>query len=95
MVPDEPFGWIHLAYALNELKRTREAWNVLLSIADKFPDQDVIPYNLACYAAQLGRLKEAKQWLELAIEMADSKEVKQVALDDPDLEPLRKEIGEL
>jgi tetratricopeptide (TPR) repeat protein len=95
MVPDEPFGWIHLAYALHELKRTQEAWNVLLSIADKFPNQYLIRYNLACYAAQCGRLNEAKQWLKQAIEMGDSTEVKQLALDDPDLEPLRNEIGEL
>src|SRR6185503_7929694 len=29
-VPDISYGWIHLAYALHELKRTQEAWNVLL-----------------------------------------------------------------
>lgn len=95
MVPDEPFGWIHLAFALHALKRTQEAWNVLLPIADKFPDQYVIRYNLACYAAQLGRLKEALDWLERAIEIADRNEVKLMALHDPDLEPLWKEIGEL
>lgn len=95
MVPEEPFGWIHLGYALHEQKRTQEAWNVLLPVADKFPGEYVIRYNLACYACQLGRLEEAKQWLECAIEVADSQEVKLMALHDRDLEPLWERIGEL
>src|SRR5260221_5436334 len=27
LIPEAPFGWIHLAYALHELRRTREAYN--------------------------------------------------------------------
>lgn len=95
IVPDEPFGWIHLGYALHELKRTQEAWNVLLPVADKFPAEYIVRYNLACYACQLGRLEEAKKWLQRAIEIADSKEVKYMALADSDLEPLWQRIGEL
>jgi predicted Zn-dependent protease len=91
-VPASPFGFIHLAYALHELKRTREAWNVLLPVADKFPDEYTIRYNLACYAAQLGDLKAARAWLEKAIELAGTAQVKRMALEDRDLEPLRKEI---
>jgi len=94
-VPNEAFGWIHLAYALHELKRTKEAWNVLLPVADQFPDHDAIPYNLACYATRLGYLQEARFWLERAIAISGKKEVKLMALKDPDLEPLWKEIGEV
>jgi predicted Zn-dependent protease len=32
LVPDSPFGWIHLAFALHEMQRTKEAWNVLLPV---------------------------------------------------------------
>ena len=39
IMPEAPFGWIHLAYALHELKRTREAYNVLLPIVDRFPEE--------------------------------------------------------
>jgi hypothetical protein len=46
-------------------------------------------------AAQLGNLNEALDWLKKAIDMANTKEVKQMALSDPDLEPLWKDIGEL
>lgn len=66
---------------------------VCTPVVDKFPGEWVISYNLACYACQLGDLKAARQWLRKAIELAGKKEVKLMALDDPDLEPLRNEIG--
>jgi hypothetical protein len=74
------------------LKRTKEALAVLLPMADKFPDQYIIPYNLACYCCQLGELKESLQWLGKAIDLAGKKEIRLMALEDPDLEPLRKQI---
>jgi predicted Zn-dependent protease len=95
LVPESPFGFIHRAYSLHELKRTQEAWNVLLPVVDKFPKEHIIRYNLACYACQLGNLKEARAWLKKAIHMADPKQVKLMALNDPDLQPLWKEIGEI
>ena len=95
MLPDESFGWIHLAYSLHELKRTREAWNVLIPIVDKFPKESTISYNLACYACQLGNLEDSMKWLEKAIDLAGKKDVRIMALDDPDLEPLWAQIGDL
>jgi tetratricopeptide (TPR) repeat protein len=93
--PSNPFDRIRLAYALHELKRTKEAWDVLLPVAEKFPGEYVICYNLACYACQLGDRKEAFKWLERAIDLSDTKEVKLMALDDPDLEPLWVDISEI
>ena len=52
-------------------------------------------YNLACYECQLGNMKESKAWLKKTIELADKKEVKLMALNDKDLEPLWKVIGEI
>jgi hypothetical protein len=49
-------------------------------------------YNLACYECQLGRLEQAKGWLEKAFALGDAREMKLAALDDPDLEPLWKTI---
>jgi predicted Zn-dependent protease len=95
ILPDESFGWIHLAYSLHELKRTKEAWNVLILIADKFPKESTISYNLACYACQLGNLKEGMKWLEKARDLAGKKDIRLMALDDPDLEPLWPNIGDL
>jgi hypothetical protein len=50
-------------------------------------------YNLACYECQLGRLEQAKQWLEKAFLLGDARKMKRAALDDPDLEALWKEIS--
>ena len=74
---------------MHELKRTQEAFDQLLPVAEKFPKVWTIPYNLACYCAQLGRLAESEQWLERAMAM-DVITVVRVALEDPDLNPLRE-----
>jgi tetratricopeptide (TPR) repeat protein len=89
MLPEESFCYVKRAFALHELKRTQEAWDALLPVADKFPDEWVIPYNLACYAAQLGWIKEAENWFKRAMKL-DEKAVQHLAIDDPNLEPLWK-----
>jgi hypothetical protein len=38
-------------------------------------------------------LKAAMKWLKKAIELAGEKDIRMMALDDPDLEPLRREIA--
>jgi len=65
----------------------------LLPVVDRFPKEHIIRYNLACYACQLGNLKQVRDWLKKAIKLANTKDVKLMALNDPDLEPLWKEIG--
>jgi tetratricopeptide (TPR) repeat protein len=91
--PDDPLGWVHRSYALHELKRTAEARDNLLRVVDKFPISATMRYNLACYESQLGRLEQAKNWLEKAFALGDARKLKLAALDDPDLQPLWKEIG--
>jgi len=81
-------GWIHRSFALHELKRTQEAFDLLFPAVELFPKAELIRYNLACYCAQLGKIKEAREWLEKAFALGDAKEMKLRALDDPDLEPL-------
>ena len=94
MLPQNSFGYIHYAYSLHELGRTREAWGVLIPVVDKFSDH-IIRYNLACYSCKLGKLREAMQWLEKAIDVAGKQDIRLMALDDPDLEPLWTRIGEI
>jgi TPR repeat protein len=94
-VPQHPLGWVHRSYCLHELKRTEEARDNLLRVVDKFPDDPIMRYNLACYECQLGKLEQAKNWLTKACELGDPKKIKMMALADPDLEPLWKEIGEI
>lgn len=88
LVPGLPYGWIQLAHSLHALNRTEEARNILLPVVDRFPKQSLMRYKLACYACQLGHLKEARHWLETALELGDSREVAEMALLDPELKPL-------
>jgi tetratricopeptide (TPR) repeat protein len=92
---EDALGWVHRSCALHELKRTVEARDNLLRVVDNFPISATIRYNLACYECQLGRLEQAKNWLEEAFRLGDAKKMKLVALDGPDMEPLWKEIGAL
>jgi hypothetical protein len=79
-------GWVHRSYALHELKRTQEAFDLLQPAADKFPANWVVPYNLACYTCQLGHNNDACEWLKRAISL--DRGVKRAATGDPDLKPL-------
>jgi tetratricopeptide (TPR) repeat protein len=97
IAPSRPSGWIHFAYstrrALNgDLKAARE---ILFPAAEKFPQVYLICYNLACYDCQLGNLEEALRWIEKAIDLAGKKDIRLMALNDPDLEPLWNEISEI
>ena len=48
LMPEHPLGWVHRSYCLHELKRTDEARDNLLRMVDKFPDDPIMRYNLAC-----------------------------------------------
>ena len=57
-----------------------------------FPRSWIIPYDLSCYACQLNKLDEGRTWLKKAFKLGDPKEVKLLALADPDLKVLWPEI---
>ena len=92
--PEKPDGWIHRSFALHELDQTEKALSLLEPARDLFSKQWVIPYNLACYLTQLGRIEEAARELHSALRI-NSQAVKTAAATDPDLEPLRQCIDEL
>ena len=92
--PDWTNGWIYKASSLNEMGRFQEAYETLSQAAANFPTDEIIPYDLACVCCALKRFDEARTWLGRAVG-AGGKEIKQRALDDPDLEPLWKSIGGL
>jgi len=61
---EKPRGWILRSYGLHKLKRTQEAFDLLLPVGEKFSKEWVIPYNLSCYCAQLGLFKESREWFK-------------------------------
>ena len=91
--PDWPNGWIYRASSLTELNRHQEAHEVLSEAAARFPSDEIILYDLACVCCALKRFDEARGWLAKAIK-AGGNAIKLRALDDPDLEPLRKGTGQ-
>lgn len=74
------------------MNRTREAWELLLPFARRFPKVSTIPYNLACYACQMGNHAEAERWLDKAVKLRSREEIKRLAIGDPDLKPLWSSI---
>ena len=92
LAPDRSGGWIHRSFALHEMKRTQEAFDQLLPVADKFPKSWTIPYNLGCYCSVLHQFDEAQKWLKQAFAVGN-KTVKLTALDDEDLKPLWDSMG--
>ena len=98
VAPDRASGWLHRAYALRRVKAggLQRAWDALRPGYDKFPKAEVIPYNLACYAAQMGRFDEAWEWLHKSMEAAgDVDVIKTMALGDKDLDALWDRIRAL
>jgi tetratricopeptide (TPR) repeat protein len=95
--PGRPSGWIHYAYATRRAPNgsLKAAQEILLPAVDKFPSVYIIPYNLACYDCQLGNLKAALQWIEKAIDLAGKTDIRLMALNDLDLEPLWNDISEI
>jgi Flp pilus assembly protein TadD len=85
--PDEPQWTISLAYATRRSRSIAEAEAILRAARARFPREAILPYNLACYASQLGRLDEARALLAEATALDES--LKDLAAQDPDLLPLR------
>jgi Flp pilus assembly protein TadD len=97
VAPDNSAGWLHRAYAARRVPEggVEQAATLLKPAAEKFPNEPTIPYNLACYACQLGQLDEARSWLKEAVKRGSARKVRTMGLSDSDLEPLWPEIRKL
>jgi predicted Zn-dependent protease len=93
LVPESADAWICQANTLRHYKGIMEAWQLLLGVTEKFQDEPIIRYNLACYAAQMGLIEDSCGWLVEAFELEDSSQLKLAAIYDPDLQPLWDRIG--
>lgn len=91
LAPGREFGWVHRSYALRRMPggSVAAAWDALHPALERFPRSQIVAYNLACYAAQLGRPEEAWELFQRALAVAkDPREILCLALTDSDLEPL-------
>lgn len=86
----DPGAWMSRAYAARRRPggSIAEAHSLLEPASALFEQEAMIPYNLACYQAQLGNLTAARNWWAIALERGDSEGLHRLALGDLDLQPL-------
>jgi predicted Zn-dependent protease len=96
-LPERPEFWINLAYSTRRKPGggIPQAKEVLTEARVKFPKEHLIAFNFACYECHLANHKLAVRHLKDAIELASKKDIRQMALDDPDLEQLWGDISEI
>lgn len=99
IAPDDRFGWVHLAYSLHQLGRTAQARELLFQALDMFEPNATMALYLSCFACCLGHAEESQEWLARAFELApqpqDRERLKESALTEPALAPLRDVIQHL
>jgi tetratricopeptide (TPR) repeat protein len=87
VAPEATGGYIHSAFCLHELGRTKDAREVLLKGPPCLLNEAVFYYNLACYDVALGDRDQAVENLERSFRM--DKKFRQFAQNDPDLAAIR------
>lgn len=89
----EPKHWLNLACATRRCRDLKAAEAVLLESLKRHVGVAVIHFNLACYCAQMGELDKARFRLLEAYTLDGN--FMRLAVRDPDLEPLWKELGKV
>lgn len=97
VAPESLIGWVHQAFAVRRAPGggLQVAWDALFPAMEKFPEEPLVPYNLACYACQLQQLDVARIMFKRALSLGDKTQFKKMALNDPDLKPLWDELRQL
>ena len=84
--PANPQWVISWAYATRRAESIELARLILVDALDRHPLEALIHYNLACYDCVLQNLESAKEFLARALRLEPR--MKEMALEDQDLEPL-------
>ncbi len=91
--PNDPGNFVNLAFATRRAKSISEANAILLSTVDRFPNEAILHYNLACYACLEQEIELAKERLVKAISLDPS--FLNTAKSDEDLAPLSNWLDNL
>lgn len=81
----------YIAAALGWLARSL-AWKALLPAAERFPQNSLVWFNLACLACQVQKPQETWLFLQKALDRGDAEEIKKMALAEPELKTLGPKI---
>jgi predicted Zn-dependent protease len=88
VLPSMAEGWICLANTTRKIRGLKQALDVLHCARRRFPKNSTILYNMACYATQLGRIREGRRWFNKSWQLETSARLRRESFRDPDLWPL-------
>jgi predicted Zn-dependent protease len=86
VAPECSAGFLHAGFCLHELGKTAEAKQLLLRGPVALLNEPIYYYNMGCYDALLGNVKDAKRHLQTSFKMDAS--FREIAKRDPDLKLL-------
>ena len=76
------------------MKRTQEAYDALKPALDVFKKEQLVRYNMVCYACVLGNKDEARELLDKAIELGGDAVKTQALQSKEDLTPPKYAWGD-
>lgn len=84
--PDCSAGFLHAGFCLHQLGKTEEAKNLLITGPVALLTEAIYYYNMGCYDALLGNVRDAQTNLQISFKMDGS--FRKLAKKDPDLKAL-------
>lgn len=84
IAPQYSAGFLHAGFCLHELGKTAEAKKLLLTGPATLLKEPIYYYNMGCYDALLGNLRDARVHLQTSFKMDES--FRELARKDPDLQ---------
>ncbi len=93
--PNQPAGYLWRSLSLEKLGCYQEAYANLKPVAFEFSETGLVPFFLAVFACELGNLREAEEWLAIAFEAPDARELNLRAPEKKALEPLLRKMDKL
>lgn len=83
VAPQYNAGYLHAGFCLHELGKTAEAKELLLKGPVTLLKEPIYYYNMGCYDALLGNVRDATKHLQTSFQMDAS--FRELAKKDPDL----------
>src|SRR3954452_11472020 len=90
VAPDCGTGFLHAGFCLHQLGKTAEAKKLLITGPVALLKEPIYYYNMGCYEALLGNVRDAKANLQISFKMDSS--FRELAKKDPDLKALHAVI---
>jgi len=86
LAPHISAGFLHAGFCLHQIGKTAKAKELLLKGPSTLLKEPIYFYNLGCYDALLGNLRDARKHLQISFKMDAS--FRDIAKRDPDLHAL-------